>query len=564
MLSQLTADVFQAIGQKDLASLTKLLEINKHDNQFKNEKGDTHLEKIAELVIFPALIAKQPLQELKPWFSFYTRCPNAAQTLNTPFPLGTINFNNFVRMTFAQFGAATCDVAFLRFLKELNVGVDFNLPSVEKTKLSPLLMAIFFGTFDLTEKEVLETVPFLIEKCLVDITYADSDGDDPGMGSIAKKTESSHALIRYLGSVGVDYGRSRKSDGRTTCDQAYYQCDDATEKLVRGIKNSPSEFLRAPAPGRPKHNIKSVGRCIYDLIGGRQVTEIRHLFENLGVDPNCVMDDSNTPVLFYAVIRGNWEIMNLFKEFGANFDLRDSDKENVFFQLKNADGTMDRVELAKFLLANGADPSVVVKDGETLLHRYADYDTDWARQLIKLFVETKKIDVNASNASGYTAAHLAASSACLDVLETLVAAGADLSIRSDIGKTCLDLILERDPSGATATYLSKLFGKWFTQLATKHGFPNVHDAVYRALAENKITKQVFLMMEQKNIDEMRIPIVARLVFGGVLKREKGESTNNNNNVEDNTTTVAALKEQLQQLQKVVDDLRSDVVTKLRK
>lgn len=67
-------------------------------------------------------------------------------------------------------------------------------------------------------------------------------------------------------------------------------------------------------------------------------------------------------------------------------------------------------------------------------------------QAVRLIIASKMVDLNARDASGNTASHVAAAFGTADMLEVLCAAGADIDVRTASGLTALDkaLVWDRD------------------------------------------------------------------------------------------------------------------------
>ena len=100
------------------------------------------------------------------------------------------------------------------------------------------------------------------------------------------------------------------------------------------------------------------------------------------------------------------------------------------------------VEMAKVLIAAGADVAICTEDSKrNLLHlacRYGDSNF----KLVDFLIKTKKIDINEQDCYGYTPLIYAAINGDVKTCELLIENGADIGITSDIGKNALDYAIE--------------------------------------------------------------------------------------------------------------------------
>jgi ankyrin repeat protein len=90
-------------------------------------------------------------------------------------------------------------------------------------------------------------------------------------------------------------------------------------------------------------------------------------------------------------------------------------------------------DMAKFLLAHGADVNAKGKGGETPLHYAATVDKDIVALLL-----ASNADVNARDNRGLTPLHAAAAFGQIDIAELLLANKADVNAKSEDGYTPLD------------------------------------------------------------------------------------------------------------------------------
>ena len=174
---------------------------------------------------------------------------------------------------------------------------------------------------------------------------------------------------------------------------------------------------------------------------------------NNGADPNYSIRDNWTPI--EAAMNGTaseedcFKIMKLLVEHGANVDGYES-TEPVLFTLAGrltlkSDAEHEH-EMILCLLDHSAVPTEPV-DNQTVLH-YAARGTDVA--FVTALIEDYRLDVNAKGFEGQTpliaALRYKNPSATAEqvtaMVQTLIAAGADISVVDDHGKTAYDYAIE--------------------------------------------------------------------------------------------------------------------------
>ena len=215
---------------------------------------------------------------------------------------------------------------------------------------------------------------------------------------------------------------------------------------------------------------------LHVLAGRNQDMDIFNYFLEKGVDPTAVDGEGNTP-LIYASSRNSLEVVKLFEE--KTKAINHTNEEGISALSRAVAGNSP--EVVSYLIAQGADASVVDDKGNTLMFYLADaYNprnaaafeakmellaeegVDFAatqenkENMLLLAVKknslplTKKalaleIDVNQADKDGNTPLQIAALRADnTEILELLVANGADTSVTTDFGESIYDLASENE------------------------------------------------------------------------------------------------------------------------
>lgn len=215
---------------------------------------------------------------------------------------------------------------------------------------------------------------------------------------------------------------------------------------------------------------------LHILAGRNKDMDIFSYFLAQGVDPTAVDGEGNTP-LMYASMRNDLEVVKLFEE--KTEDINHTNEEGASALSMAVAGNSP--EVISYLLAEGADASIVDEKGNTLMtylvdaynpRSAADFDAKIAllqkegvdfsatqknqENMLLLAVKknslplTKKalsldIDVNQADADGSTPLQIAALRADdTAILELLVANGADTTVTTDFGESVLDLANENE------------------------------------------------------------------------------------------------------------------------
>ena len=175
----------------------------------------------------------------------------------------------------------------------------------------------------------------------------------------------------------------------------------------------------------------------------KNVARLKQLIE-AGADVKAQNAQGKT-ALMRAV--SNHDALYLLIHSGADVNARDQQGKNALWYAIEA----DRSQGAKLLLGAGADARV---RGETRCPGSYCYPTpgDGADSTLLMMVRDAELiqpliaagaDVNAQNAYGDTALHIAANAADIRQLKALIAAGADLNLQNRQGQTALMLAAHR-------------------------------------------------------------------------------------------------------------------------
>ncbi|MCA1624032.1 MAG: ankyrin repeat domain-containing protein [Acidobacteria bacterium] len=114
--------------------------------------------------------------------------------------------------------------------------------------------------------------------------------------------------------------------------------------------------------------------------------------------------------------------------------------------------TSGRLDLANFLLANGASVDIRLKDGETVLIQAAQSDNN--REIVELLLKAG-IDVNAQTKDGLTALMRFAWMGHRDAVQLLIDAGAKTKLKNKNGWTAFYFACSHGNDAAIVNYLLK-------------------------------------------------------------------------------------------------------------
>ena len=235
--------------------------------------------------------------------------------------------------------------------------------------------------------------------------------------------------------------KQRSITGDTPLDIAALM--DATEIAVQLIAAGAEVNAAGPV------NSTSGATPLLRATGNGHSDAVKLLLEQRA-NPNTAYNPSGITPLMLAAADGNTNIAGMLLAHGARMDLEDNSRETALFKAVNRDKT-DAVQL---LLARGANPNER-QDGYPLLFRVITKTSN--PDILAAFLKAKA-DVNAANSGDYTALHLAAIYGRKDLVEMLLAAGADPNLRTKEGKTPLDYAKDLGAKGTEIVTLLRSQG----------------------------------------------------------------------------------------------------------
>lgn len=153
------------------------------------------------------------------------------------------------------------------------------------------------------------------------------------------------------------------------------------------------------------------------------------------VDNNC-HDSSHRYPIHLATVNGNFAIIKLLIDNGANPDVQDNEGHTPLIKSIEC----GHEHLVKFFLNNGADPDVSDMDNNTALHWAIMTESIIA---IEALLSSKKCNLTLRNNKDETCLHLAVRSPLISTatFETMIAADSDLTAKDQLGLTVLDIAL---------------------------------------------------------------------------------------------------------------------------
>jgi 7,8-dihydropterin-6-yl-methyl-4-(beta-D-ribofuranosyl)aminobenzene 5'-phosphate synthase len=140
-------------------------------------------------------------------------------------------------------------------------------------------------------------------------------------------------------------------------------------------------------------------------------------------------DEQGLTPLFYAVLRGHKDVVELLLDRGADVNIQD----NMGYSPLYVAAFRGNKEMLQFLVAKGADPNQKNGMGMTALH---DMASQGNKEIVALLIDSGA-DFNLADSSGHTALHLASNHGHKDVVGLLCEKSADVNQRGGGGDTPL-------------------------------------------------------------------------------------------------------------------------------
>ncbi|KAK4653001.1 hypothetical protein QC762_504180 [Podospora pseudocomata] len=142
-----------------------------------------------------------------------------------------------------------------------------------------------------------------------------------------------------------------------------------------------------------------------------------------GADPNGADDDGDTSLISCSVFQ-QVEVTQLLLKYGAQVDVANNDGKKAI----HAAATECDPRMIRLLLAHGANPAQKEIDGWKALHMAAQMDKKGTLEVVKVLVDTRRIEIIDQEEKGTTALYLAVQAGRPDVAQVLLEAGADPNI----------------------------------------------------------------------------------------------------------------------------------------
>ncbi len=183
-------------------------------------------------------------------------------------------------------------------------------------------------------------------------------------------------------------------------------------------------------------------------------------------------------------------------------DLSDLDKELIYVLNRNYFDLSDEdAQIAKNLLARGANPNIKNKDGSSILTRAIVFNNE---KMVSLLLSSPKLSININDDGGYTVLHLATVNHNLNIINLLLKHNANINAQDNLGNTILMLVIKMESCKThkksdlilyliehnALIYIKNNIGETALDIAKKYNNKKVVE-----LLENKI-KKIKIFQEQ--------------------------------------------------------------------
>lgn len=166
------------------------------------------------------------------------------------------------------------------------------------------------------------------------------------------------------------------------------------------------------------------------------------------VDCGARVNGWERPVWVDAVKKRYMNIVLLLLDYGLDVNSKTSEEKPLLHEVYVYDGYN---ETAASLIERGADINITDRDGDSILHRVADFALDEEDDFCEFLIE-RGCDVNMRNNSGQSALHCACDrdpTDTIDIVKIIVESGAEIEARDENGET--PLLLACDSYGSDST-----------------------------------------------------------------------------------------------------------------
>jgi ankyrin repeat protein len=372
-------------------------------------------------------------------------------TLNLLLESGKVDINETSKRGWTAFHLAIINksnVTAVRFL--LEIGADPN--SANEDGLTPLHVAA-------SRAKDMDIVELLVNHPDVDVNCLDMEGNNALDYAMTNKHGLDETIANLLKEKGVvDTENTKQHNMRVLINRISDEIEnilsDATvptgdqisriveneDYVVSAIQNSNAETLDVILE-TGKFDINGTDNRgnthLHHAIAGTNCDiNARHLIGK-GADPTIANKEGDTPLHLAAKNAKKIETISLLLE-NKQVDINHRDKCGR--TALHCAIMAENVETVRYLLKEGADPTIRDKDGTTPFHLAALYPTETDPQFLSLMLENeKKIEIDGRNKMGLTALHMAMTTSNVTAARLLLSKGANPNVADQLGSTPLNL-----------------------------------------------------------------------------------------------------------------------------